>query len=228
VKKQQPIIMTFGEALIDFISQEKPQLSSGSLFKCYPGGAPANVAVGLARLKVPVRFVGKVGSDSFGDMLFEKLKSEGVDINGIIESKDSSQKTALAFVLLDQQCDRHFHFYRQNCADQNIQPEELQKVWFKNVKYFLFGSLSLVNEPSRSTTYKAINYAKNNGALICFDPNLRLSLWESKMNLKKELRKVIKETDILLPSSDELSLIKEFFLTKEMDEVSISNFMEKF
>jgi sugar/nucleoside kinase (ribokinase family) len=73
-------IICMGELLIDFVSTEAGlSLKQAPGFKKAPGGAPANVAVGLARLGVKAAFMGKVGDDDFGHFLEEILQENGVD-----------------------------------------------------------------------------------------------------------------------------------------------------
>ncbi|NHJ38672.1 MAG: histidine kinase, partial [Asgard group archaeon] len=110
-----PTGVSIGEVLIDFIAQETGLLKDIKLFHKYPGGAPANFAVGLARLGINVAFVGKVGEDSFGSFLEKKLSDEGVLIDFLVKG-DNNERTALAFVSLDKNAERDFLFYRNNAA----------------------------------------------------------------------------------------------------------------
>ena len=92
-------VITFGEALIDFVSTELGvTLVQASAFKKAPGGAPANVAVGLARLGTRSGFVGKVGDDDFGHFIARVLAENGVDSSAVLFDKGA--RTALAFVSL--------------------------------------------------------------------------------------------------------------------------------
>ncbi|MBU1879095.1 MAG: hypothetical protein KJ734_09095, partial [Chloroflexi bacterium] len=73
-------VVALGELLIDFVSTESGvSLIEAPAFQKAPGGAPANVAVGLARLGVSSGFIGKVGDDDFGRFLAQTLAENGVD-----------------------------------------------------------------------------------------------------------------------------------------------------
>ncbi|PPD69631.1 hypothetical protein GOBAR_DD33498 [Gossypium barbadense] len=124
VVSDKSLIVSFGEMLIDFV----PTVSGVSLaeapgFLKAPGGAPANVAIAVARLGGKASFVGKLGDDEFGHMLADILKQNGVSGDGILF--DQGARTALAFVTLRADGEREFMFYRNPSADMLLKPEEL-------------------------------------------------------------------------------------------------------
>jgi fructokinase len=171
-----PAVITLGEMLIDFV----PTVSGVSLieapaFQKAAGGAPANVAVGLARLGVPSGFMGKVGEDAFAE--------NGVDTTALCFSK--AARTALAFVSLKADGERDFMFYRHPSADMLYTPEEVDEDYLEQARIFHYGSISLIGEPSRSATLRAIEVARQSGALISYDPNLRLNLWPDAQSAKE-------------------------------------------
>jgi fructokinase len=171
-------VVTCGELLIDFVATEVGMtLAQASLFQKAPGGAPANVAVGLARLGHRVGFMSQVGDDEFGHFLADTLRSNAVDIGGLRFSTEA--RTALAFVSLLSQGEREFMFYRHPSADMLWRPEDVDPAYTAGTRIFHYGSLSLIHEPGRSATLTALTFAKRNGALLSYDPNLRLSLWPS-------------------------------------------------
>ncbi len=93
-----PQVVSFGELLIDFV----PTISNVNLidapaFKKAPGGAPANVAVGLARLGVSTGFMGKVGDDAFGHFLVNVLSENHVDVSAMRFSKLSAHRSGIRF-----------------------------------------------------------------------------------------------------------------------------------
>ncbi|MFX1299368.1 MAG: carbohydrate kinase family protein [Promethearchaeota archaeon] len=211
---QAPIVACLGEALIDFIAEEKGSLDIGASFRKYPGGAPANVAVGISRLGVTCGFIGKVGADSFGAFLKTSLKENGVNIEGIVDTKEAP--TALAFVSRSTTGERHFLFYRDPCADVLLTEGDLHQDWLRKIKYLHVGGVSLTRNPSRQTTFRAIELARKNGAVIAFDPNLRLNLWSGGLHeCRKVLQKVLTRTDVFLPSQQELLLIMD---TEQIDD----------
>lgn len=199
-------VISLGEALIDFI----PMDASNSLYQKCPGGAPANVAVGLARLNVESLFLGKVGNDVLGRFLIETLGNYGVDTTAV--STTDEVRTGAVFVTLAANGERSFDFYINPSADQFLQEEEIKESYFKNKKILHIGSISLINEPVRSATHKAVALAKQHGMLISYDPNLRLGLWSDAEIAKSMILSMLPEVDVLKVSEEELK-----FLTGEAD-----------
>lgn len=91
------MIVSIGEVLIDFIATEEGNLKDVKSFEKHPGGAPANVAVGLSRLGVESGLVSKVGDDPFGEFLLERLRDEGVRT---FIARDEEKHTGVVFVQL--------------------------------------------------------------------------------------------------------------------------------
>ncbi len=171
-------IITLGELLIDFVStQSGVTLAEAPAFQKAPGGAPANVAVGAARLGVRSGFIGKVGDDDFGHFLAHTLQENGVDISALRFSDEA--RTMLAFVSLRADGERDFMFYRHPSADMLLRPDEIDREYIGAARIFHFGSISLISEPARSATLAAVETAVERGVLVSYDPNLRLNLWPS-------------------------------------------------
>ncbi len=206
-----PEVLACGELLIDFMPTVSglPLIDTPGFLRA-PGGAPANVAVGLARLGVTAGFLGKVGDDPFGRFLARTLQEEGVDISQL--RFDPTARTALAFVSLTAAGERDFMFYRHPSADMLWRPEEIDVACFQGVRIFHFGSISLISEPSRSATLHAIALARAAGALISYDPNLRLPLWPSADAARAGMRLGWQHADIVKASEVEVA-----FLTDEDD-----------
>lgn len=199
-------IICLGELLIDFISMDRDtDLIHSSGFLKAPGGAPANVAVGVTRLGKTAGFIGKVGNDPFGKYLDEVLKNEQVDTEYLIF--DEYARTTLSYVALKSDGVRDCMFYRNPGADMLLSESELSEDYFKENKVFHFGSISLGSELSEQATLKAIHYAKNQGALISYDPNLRLSLWENEDFAREKINEGFNYADIVKISDEEYPFI---------------------
>ncbi|KAL2230413.1 fructokinase-2 [Sesamum indicum] len=197
------LIVSFGEMLIDFV----PTVSGVSLaeapgFLKAPGGAPANVAIAVARLGGKAAFVGKLGDDEFGHMLAGILKENGVSADGV--NFDKGARTALAFVTLRADGEREFMFYRNPSADMLLTPDELNLELIRSAKVFHYGSISLIVEPCRSAHLKAMEVAKSAGALLSYDPNLRLPLWPSAEYAKEQIKSIWNKADVIKVSDEEL------------------------
>ncbi|KAJ6371826.1 hypothetical protein OIU77_002192 [Salix suchowensis] len=200
------LIVSFGEMLIDFV----PTVSGVSLaeapgFVKAPGGAPANVAIAVTRLGGKAAFVGKLGDDEFGNMLAGILKENGVIATGI--SFDTGARTALAFVTLRADGEREFMFYRNPSADMLLRPEELNLELIRSAKVFHYGSISLIVEPCRSAHLQAMKVAKDAGALLSYDPNLRLPLWPSEEEAREQIMSIWDQADVVKVSDNELEFL---------------------
>ncbi len=198
-------IVAIGEMLIDFTENI---LENGDItYKQNAGGAPANVAVMAAKLGVSSGFIGKVGKDMFGKYLKNVLIENGVDTDGLI--LDNEHSTTLAFVGKDEDGDRDFVFYRKNSADTQLNYNEVKKKLIDKCRILHFGSLMLTNEPSRSAALLSVEYAKQNGKIISYDPNWRENLWSNKQEAITAMQSVLKMVDIVKVSENELQIITD-------------------
>jgi len=153
-------VVCLGELLIDFVALETGvSVGEASGFEKKPGGAPANVAVAIARLGQPSAFLGQVGDDPFGHYLEGVLNAEGVDTRGLRFT--SAARTALAFVSLRPDGERSFVFYRHPSADMVMRPEDIAFNVIDGQDIFHYGSITMISEPSRSATLAAISYARH-------------------------------------------------------------------
>ncbi|XP_010268185.1 PREDICTED: probable fructokinase-1 [Nelumbo nucifera] len=207
-KSSDGLILSFGEMLIDFV----PTVSGVSLaeapgFLKAPGGAPANVAIAVARLGGRSAFVGKLGDDEFGNMLAGILKENGVNGDGILFDKGA--RTALAFVTLRSDGEREFMFYRNPSADMLLKEQELNLELIRSAKVFHYGSISLITEPCRSAHIRAMKEAKKAGALLSYDPNLRLPLWPSAKEAREQIMSIWDQAELIKVSDVELEFLTE-------------------
>lgn len=214
-------VCAFGELLIDVT----PNGTSEKGFPVYefnPGGAPANVAVALQNLGQKASFIGQVGDDHFGHFLAGVLKEKRVDIDAMLFNKD--YLTTLAIVSLTEGGERSFSFYRKEGADVMITPNAkfLEKI--DEADIFHIGSVSMSDEPSRSTSFDLLDYAKNQGKIISYDPNLRELLWKDLMDAKTQIRKGLYFADIVKVSEEELFFITDEHEVEKGCEILVSEF----
>jgi sugar/nucleoside kinase (ribokinase family) len=199
-------IVTLGELLIDMFPAEiGRRLVDVSAFNPKPGGAPANVAVAAKRLGYSSAFIGKVGDDAFGHFLVETLAGEGVETKGM--RLDDKARTTLVFVALIDENTPEFIFYRNPGADMMLKAEELDQELLQQTKVFHFGSISLINEPSRSATFEAVRIARQTGALISFDVNYRPSLWPNPDDAYTTMMTMLPQANLVKVNESELELL---------------------
>lgn len=194
-------VVALGELLIDFT--ENGESNQGNpLFEANPGGAPCNVLAMLATLGHKTAFIGKVGKDFFGEQLKRAITEVGIDAKFLC--MDEEVHTTLAMIHTDFDGDRDFSFYRNPGADMMLREDEIPEGLLKNTKLFHFGTLSMTHEGVRAATKKALVLAKEAGALISFDPNLRPPLWRSLEDAKQQVLSGLKYCDILKISDNEI------------------------
>lgn len=204
-----PTVFTIGEALIDFIPAEKGVgLKEVDSFSKAAGGAPANVACVVARLGKQSVFIGKLGTDAFGDFLLETLVNTGVDTSRVLRTSEAN--TALAFVSLKADGNRDFSFYRNPSADMLLKEEEIDDGWFMDGDILHFCSVDLIEAPVKYAHLKAIQLARKVGTLISFDPNVRLPLWHDPEACRKTILEFLPLSDIVKISDEELLFITGF------------------
>lgn len=199
-------IVSFGELLIDFVALEMGvTVGDASGFVKAPGGAPANVAVAVARLGYESAFMGQVGDDPFGHHLAEILSAELVNIDGLTFSTEA--RTALAFVSNTDDGDRSFMFYRHPSADMLMKPDDVKTEVIDESDIFHFGSITMIHEPSKSATIKAVQHAVDHDKFVSYDPNLRLPLWESEEAAKIGMLAGFEYANFVKISDEELKFL---------------------
>lgn len=197
-------VVALGELLIDFASLGADENGYPTM-KANPGGAPGNFLAALNAYGAKTAFLGKVGDDAFGHKLVETMKQAGIETKGICIDPDVF--TTLAFVTFDAHGDRSFSFARKPGADTQLKWEEVDLSLIDAAKVFHFGTLSLTDEPVRTTTQKCIAYAQEKGKLITFDPNLRLPLWKSSEEAKEQILWGLKQADVVKISDEEVEFL---------------------
>ena len=199
-------VVCLGEILVDFVAREAGvSVGEAASFQRVMGGAPANVAVGVSRLGRSSAFLGCVGDDPFGCFLTAELRAEGVDVAGL--QTTAAARTSLAFVSLDAAGERSFVFFRQPGADMLLAAAQLDRARLSRARIFHFGSFSLSAEPAASATREALRLARAGGALISYDPNLRLHLWPDAEAARRAILPLIDQADILKLSAEELPIL---------------------
>jgi len=199
-------IVCLGEILIDMFPAEFGRsMVDVSAFHPKPGGAPANVAVAASRLGANSAFIGKVGEDIFGHYLEQILVDENVATRGM--RYDQHARTTLVFMAMPDAHSAEYMFYRNPGADMLLEPDDLDRQLLEETKVFHFGSISLIEEPSRSATLEAITIAADAGALISFDVNYRPSLWKSPEEAIERVMATIPRVNLLKVNEIEISLL---------------------
>ncbi len=191
-------IIALGEMLIDFSPLP------GEAYQAHAGGAPLNMLAAAAHMGRSCAIIAGVGRDHFGDFLLEQARIQGISTRWV---QRSSRPSSLAIVSLNDEGERSFSFYRDAGADLDLREQELPVQDIQSCTIFHVGSLSLCGEPSRSTTFKALEAAHEAGCLISFDPNLRVHLWTDLDSARTLMHQVLEYSAILKLSAEELDFI---------------------
>ena len=199
-------VVALGELLIDF-TENGTSAQGNPVFEANPGGAPCNVLAMLRKLDRRCAFVGKVGNDMFGHQLKAVAEEAGIDMSGL--RMDDTVHTTLAFVKTYEDGDRDFSFYRNPGADMMLTEDELPLDMIRDARIFHFGTLSMTHEGVRQATRAAVLAAKQAGAIISFDPNLRPPLWDSLNEARAQMLWGLSQADVVKIADNEIEFLTD-------------------
>ncbi|MCM1214646.1 MAG: carbohydrate kinase [Lachnospiraceae bacterium] len=214
-------VVALGELLIDF-TENGSSGQGNPVYEANPGGAPCNVLAMLNKAGRKTAFIGKVGKDIFGSRLRAVLDEAGIDTSNLVTDEDA--RTTLAFVETLPGGDRDFSFYRNPGADMMLREDELQEDLIRDTQIFHFGTLSMTHEGVRRATRKAVALAKESGALVSFDPNLRPPLWASLEEAREQAAYGFSQCDILKISDNEI----QWFTGEDDLDIGIRKLKEQY
>lgn len=193
-------VLTLGESLIDLIATDGTSLTDATVLAIREGGAPMNVAIGLARMGTPSAFCGVVGDDPFGDRLRNVLISNNVDVSHLHISE--TDETSIAYAWRDDRGDGHFRLLRQadcrlsasltTAAVVDLQPAAI-----------VVGSVSTATATSKLGVLAAIRAARKLGIQVVVDLNIRVSQWTSLERLQLVLPGLLKHASLIKLSVDD-------------------------
>ncbi|MCD1125521.1 aminoimidazole riboside kinase [Jinshanibacter sp. LJY008] len=194
-------IWSLGDVVVDLLPLENMQ------YQACAGGAPANVAVGIARLGHPSGFAGRVGKDPFGRFMAESLAQEGVDCQCI--ERDDNYKTSTVIVDLAASGERSFTFLVSPSADQFLSLHALPEA---SAAILHTCSLALTGKVCRNSLLNITHQVKQLGGVVSFDLNLRAQMWADKQEMHQVIAEYCAQADVLKLSEEEL-----FWLTQCSD-----------
>jgi sugar/nucleoside kinase (ribokinase family) len=195
-------VTAFGELVIDLVPIASER---GLAFAAKPGGAPGNVVAGIARLGLTSAMLSKLGGEAFGAAIIEALAGAGVETRTIVQAPGLN--TTLAVVTLTAEGDRDFFFYREGAADTLYAPDELALDVVQASRILHVGSLSLATPVSAAAQRRAVQAARDAGALISADPNFRPAFWRDLRAMHAAGSEVVAAANIVKVSEEELQAI---------------------
>jgi fructokinase len=185
-----------GAALVDLV----PDGTKENAWLARPGGCPYNTAIAAARLGAETAFIGRVGTDFMGDMLFERLEANGVDTRFVARR---SEPATLAFVKRSAAGDARYAFYSCGAADRSLALGDLPSDLGPEARFLVFGSISLAQEPA-AATIDALVARESLRRLVSFDPNIRPALIPDKVGYLENFSRWVSRSAIVKISSDDL------------------------
>ena len=213
-------VILFGEPMALFTAEEEGRIEDIEIFRKSLAGAEVNVCTGLARLGHKVEYITKLGDEPLGKYVKKFLDKEGIGTKYI--TFDSIHKTAIMFKSKVSSGDPITSYYRKGSAFSYMTAEDIDKIDFTEVELVhITGIPPALSLGCREATYKLIEKAKENGAYITFDPNLRPSLWDSEEVMIKVINDLASKSDLILPG-----IAEGLILTGSSDPDKIADFYQ--
>ncbi len=197
------MIVVAGEALIDLI--ERANADSGDpVYDGCPGGGPFNCAIALARLAVGAGYLFPLASDAPGSRLAARLSDAAVDL---LHPRRSAAPTPLALVSVTRDGQPGYRFYRNATADRDLDADELITALPDKIDIFHTGTLAISEEPDAAILEQVIAAARQQGAAISIDPNMRPAGVADLPGYIARVKRMLAHADLVKASDEDLSIL---------------------
>jgi fructokinase len=197
-------VVCFGEILWDvFEARPRGREPIARVFRRELGGAPANVATGLARLGVKAAVVGGVGRDRLGEALVRHLSRDGVDVRFVLRFDN---RTGLTFVVRDARGEPEFVFYRHESADLAVRAEHVTPAMGR-ARWVLVGTSTLMTPGLARGTARFLEVARRAGASILVDLNVRAHLWPDRRTMERAIARLAGQATLVKASEADLRAV---------------------
>lgn len=220
-------IIPVGRIAIDFnpTDMNRP-LSKSEHFNKYLGGSPANIAVGMARLKNRVGFLARISDDAFGDFVEDFFKNEGIDVSHVRRC-ENGESLGLTFTEILSPTQSSILMYREGVADLMLHPDDVDEAYIASSRSLLISGTSLCCSPTREAALKALALAKKCGATVIFDADYRAYTWKNKDEIAVYTSIVAEKSDIILGSREEFDLMEKLLGLDGSDKASADYWLKK-
>jgi 2-dehydro-3-deoxygluconokinase len=195
------------------------------------GGAESNVAIGLSRLGHNVSWMSKLGNDELGRYVLSFVRGEGVDTSRVLFSGDAPTGVYIKERVREGQT--QVYYYRKGSAASQLTVDDIDWDHVKQAKILhLTGITSFLSDNCWEVVQKFIAFAKQEGIMITFDPNIRTKLWGNHDEAKRRLLQLSEQSDVLLAGLDEAQMllgiddhneILDYFLDKDVTSVILKD-----
>lgn len=203
-----PEVLTFGEPMGLMAADEVRPLKDVEHFTRYVCGAEVNFCIGLARLGHSIAYVSRVGKDPFGAHICDFLASNRIDARYV--EQDEERLTGMQLKAKVETGDPEVVNFRRNTAFSCFTPDDLKKINWEGVRrVHVTGIPSALSESCREALVRFMKLARQHGAAISFDPNLRPALWKDKQEMVRVMNALAAMADIVLPGIAEGKVLTE-------------------
>lgn len=196
-------VLIYGDAFVDYIANDTTNTS----FTKFLGGATINVAAGISRIGAPSALITITGDDETSEFCRQEIMNEGVNLDYAVF--DPTKRVSGVYVHLTENCEREFKDYVDETPHLQVTPAQLQEEAFKRASVFNVCSGTMFEPTALKTTRAAVDMAKDKGAIIAIDANIRPLRWESEEICRETVAEFFEDADILKLTDEEL-----FFLTE--------------
>ena len=196
-------ILVYGDAFVDYIANDQTNTS----FTKYLGGATINVAAGISRIGAPSALITITGDDETSEFCRQEIAKEGVNLDFAVF--DAKKRVSGVYVHLTEKCERVFKDYVDETPNLQVTPEQLQEEAFKRASVLNVCSGTMFEETALKTTRAAVDMAKDKGAIIAIDANIRPLRWESEEICRETITSFFEDADILKLTDEELYFLTE-------------------
>ena len=197
-----------GRLCIDLNANEiNRPLEETRTFTKYVGGSPANITIAASRLGLRAGFIGRVADDAFGRFIVNYLRKEGIDTEGVVTDRPGSV-TGLAFTEIKSPTECGILMYRDNAADLNLEPGDVDESYVRKAKAIMISGTALARSPSREAVFRTIELARKHGAVLLFDIDYRPYTWASRDEIYAYCRMAAAQCDVILGGREEFDLLE--------------------
>ncbi|MFB5664322.1 sugar kinase [Alteribacillus sp. HJP-4] len=198
-------VLTIGDGMITMNPKTMGPLRFSNEFERKVGGAELNLAIGCARLGLKTSWISRLGNDEFGQYILNYMRGEGIDVSSV--TLEDAYTTPVNFKEIMENGSGSTYYYRFPSPTETITLEDIHASAIKNTKvFYISGVFSSLAARNVKLLHEAVDTAKQHGAMIALDPNIRLKLW-SRQEAQNALLSFLPKVDIVLSGEEEANIL---------------------
>lgn len=198
-------VLLVGESMALLIAKDYGKLDDIKDFEKRVAGAELNVCMGLTRLGYETHYVTKLGNDPFGRSIKSFIEEKNIKLHNKF---DDENKTGMMLKGKIKDGDPEIYYFRKNSAASKISVEDILNINLEDIDLVHITGISLaISKTFKEAMYKLVELAKNKGIMVTFDPNIRVSMWESKEEMIKTINDISSKSDVVMPGIAEAKML---------------------